>query len=247
MLTFSAKCLLIGLLCASLKAEFPNDPKPCNYGDSECIKKLFNYLVQEKKEGDSSINLLPIDPLIPEDIYITQGGDGPVQLNLTFSNSQILGLSKAVAKEVIGFGKDLATKHEVIFKMPRVTLVGNYAISGKILIFPVQGEGTCNVTMVDPEFRISFKGIPEEKDGNTFMKLTNFRLHPETKRVIYQFDNLFNGDKVLGDTVNKFVNENWKEVFDELRVPFDKSFGAVFKHIIDEVFNKYPYAKYFNE
>uniref|UniRef100_A0A1A9UNI4 Uncharacterized protein n=1 Tax=Glossina austeni TaxID=7395 RepID=A0A1A9UNI4_GLOAU len=197
MLSFSMKCLLSGLFCASLKAE----------------------------SRDSSINLLPIDPLIPEDIHINQGVDGPVQLNLTFTNSQILGLSKAVAKDFKGFGEDITQKNSLAVKVPgAISLIGDYAVSGKVLILPVQGEGKSNITFLDAEFRVDFTGAPEERDGNTYMKLENFHFYADPKSIIFDFQNLFNGDKALGDNMNKFLNENWKEIFTEIEDSLDKQF-----------------------
>lgn len=46
-----------------------------------------------------------------------------------------------------GFGKDLATKHEVIFKTDKLALVGDYKISGKVLVLPIHGSGKSNITL----------------------------------------------------------------------------------------------------
>uniref|UniRef100_A0A1A9WGV7 Haemolymph juvenile hormone binding protein n=1 Tax=Glossina brevipalpis TaxID=37001 RepID=A0A1A9WGV7_9MUSC len=223
---------LIGSMCAFLKAEFPNDPKPCNYGDSEC---------------DNSINMLSIDPLITDKIRINQGAENPVNIDITFSNSKVYGLSTSVAHDIKGFGKDLKTKHEIFFKVPgSISLIGDYIVKGKVLILPLQGEGKSNMTLVEPECRISFIGGSVEKDGNIYMKPEKFHMHVNIKRSIYNFENLFNGDKALGDNMNKFLNENWKDIFDETKDSISKEFGVVVKHVIEQVFAKYPYAKYFN-
>uniref|UniRef100_A0A1A9WGV9 Uncharacterized protein n=1 Tax=Glossina brevipalpis TaxID=37001 RepID=A0A1A9WGV9_9MUSC len=247
MLTLSFKCLLIGLLCLYPKAEFPNEPKPCKYGDSECIKEATNYFLH-KKEGDNSINLPPVDPLLPTKIQISQGADSPVNIDIALTNSKIVGLSKALTTKVKGFGKDLTQKHSVSVKVPGpLSIIGDYVISGKVLILPIQGEGKSNITFVDVTITVDFTGTPVEKDDGTYMKLENFHLHVEPKFIIYKFDNLFNGDKALGDNMNKFLNENWKEINNELRDSIDVAFGAVAKDIINHVYTKYPYAKYFNE
>uniref|UniRef100_D3TQK8 Takeout n=1 Tax=Glossina morsitans morsitans TaxID=37546 RepID=D3TQK8_GLOMM len=247
MLTRSFKSLLIGLLCASLKAEFPNDPKPCNYGDTECIKKITSYYLS-KKEGDNSINLSQVDPLIPNKIHINQGTDSPVNIDIVLTNNKIYGTSNAVVTKVTGFGKDLTKKHSITIQVPgAVSLLGDYVLSGKVLILPIQGEGKSNLTLVNTVFSIDFVGMADEKDGEVYMKLKNFHLHVDPQSFIFHFDNLFNGDKALGDNMNKFLNENWKEIFNELRASIEKEFGAVVDKVISQVYTKYPYAKYFNE
>uniref|UniRef100_A0A1B0BD96 Haemolymph juvenile hormone binding protein n=1 Tax=Glossina palpalis gambiensis TaxID=67801 RepID=A0A1B0BD96_9MUSC len=246
MLTLSLKSLLIGLLCASLKAEFPNDPKPCKYGDTECIKKVATFFLSKK--GDNSINLSQLDPLMPNKIRINQGTDSPVNVDVILTNNKIYGLSNAVATKAAGFGKDLAKKHSITIQVPgSVSLIGDYVLSGKVLILPIQGEGQSNLTLVNPVFGIDFVGVADEKDGDVYMKLKDFHLHIDPQSFIYHFDNLFNGDKALGDNMNKFLNDNWKEIFSELKVSMEKEFGAVVGKVISQVFTKLPYAKYFEE
>lgn len=59
------------------------------------------------------------------------------------------------------------------------------------------------------------------------------------------FDNLFNGNKLLADTTNQFMNENWKELFHELKPSIRKSFGKLYHNILDSVFNNNPYHELF--
>lgn len=60
------------------------------------------------------------------------------------------------------------------------------------------------------------------------------------KSAHYQFDNLFNGDKMLGETVLKAVNDNAIEVFDDVRSGLELSLGLVFKTLAQQVFDKIP-------
>ena len=55
------------------------------------------------------------------------------------------------------------------------------------------------------------------------------------------FDNLFNGDKLLGDTTNLFLNENWEEVVNELKPALEIAIGGIFASVIDPVFSKFAY------
>uniref|UniRef100_A0A1A9UNH9 Uncharacterized protein n=1 Tax=Glossina austeni TaxID=7395 RepID=A0A1A9UNH9_GLOAU len=227
---------------------------------NENWKEIFNELVKFSPNihmrnilrndyiGDNSINLSQVDPLIANKIHINQGSDSPVNINVVLTNNKIYGTSNAVVTKVTGFGKDLAKKHSITIRVPGgVSLLGDYVLSGKVLILPIQGEGKSNLTLVNTVFSIDFAGVADEKDGEVYMKLKNFRFHVDPQSFIFQFDNLFNGDKALGDNMNKFLNENWKEIFNELRASIEKEFGAVVEKVIGQVYTKYPYAKYFNE
>lgn len=59
------------------------------------------------------------------------------------------------------------------------------------------------------------------------------------------FDNLFNGDKVLGDSMNQFLNENWSDILKELKPVLNKAIGGIYKAIAKPVFAKFPYADLF--
>lgn len=60
------------------------------------------------------------------------------------------------------------------------------------------------------------------------------------------FENLFNGNKLLSDTTNTFLNENWKAILDELKLPLRKSIGKTLYEIIGNVFDSIPYEEVFS-
>lgn len=59
------------------------------------------------------------------------------------------------------------------------------------------------------------------------------------------FSNLFNGQKELGDNMNLFLNENWKDIFDDTKASIEKAFVRVVKDFINAVFMKMPYKDLF--
>lgn len=61
------------------------------------------------------------------------------------------------------------------------------------------------------------------------------------------FENLFNGDKLLGDTTNLFLNENWEDVINELKPALRDAIGAIAGNVIRSVFSKFPYNDYWLE
>ncbi|XP_039947953.1 uncharacterized protein LOC120766477 [Bactrocera tryoni] len=238
------------LVCSFLQfnnADFPNDPKPCKFGDEDCLLKAINFYLREKNQGDTSINLRQIDPIDAGTFTLKQGADNPVNIDLTFSNNKIYGVANATAYKARGFGKDLTKKHELRFKVPVASLIGDYKIQGRILILPISGSGKNNITMIDAEFILQWVGAPVEKDGETYMKTDKFRAIVKPSRVFFELQNLFNGDKALGDNMNLFLNENWKEIYQEVDITFSKELSKLMSSIIDSVFDKTPYNKLFVE
>lgn len=60
-------------------------------------------------------------------------------------------------------------------------------------------------------------------------------------------DNLFNGDKVLGNTMNIFLNENWNAIFNEMKKPLSKAQSKVDRENIQKIFDNTPYKDMFLE
>lgn len=65
------------------------------------------------------------------------------------------------------------------------------------------------------------------------------------KNVIFNFDNLFNGDKTLTDNFNTFINQNWLEIFTEIRSSLINGLAPILQKIYNDIFSKLPYEEYF--
>lgn len=60
-------------------------------------------------------------------------------------------------------------------------------------------------------------------------------------RLICHFTNLFNGEKVLEDSINRFLNENWKDILEEIKPAVSKTIGNVYMNTINKIADKIPY------
>ncbi|SPP83811.1 blast:Protein takeout [Drosophila guanche] len=258
---------LVLSLAVAVHADFPDDPKPCKYGDTECFVEFCNRLITEKAtEGDDSLNLIQLDPLIVDKMVLKQGANGsPVNIDLTFTNNKLYGNKDLRFKKMRyvlryfqmeanriyiyllhrGFGKEIATKHEMVMSSKVFSLVGEYAIKGQVLVLPISGTGYSNMTLMGSDVKISFTGKPVEKNGEMYMEASDLKYTVKPKDQHFYFTNLFNGDKTLGDTMNTFLNENSAAIFSETKESIEKAFSAVYEPLITRVFSKYPYAKYF--
>lgn len=59
------------------------------------------------------------------------------------------------------------------------------------------------------------------------------------------FDGLFNGDTVLSQSTNQFLNENWTEILAELKPVLTKAIGGIYKAVAEPIFIKFPYQDLF--
>lgn len=52
--------------------------------------------------------------------------------------------------------------------------------------------------------------------------------------------NLFNGNEILGNSINMFLNQNAQEVIAELRSDLEHGLAQIFKGLWNNVFSKIP-------
>lgn len=55
----------------------------------------------------------------------------------------------------------------------------------------------------------------------------------------------YNGDKALGDNTNLFLNENWTDVWPEIKKSVFDAFSQIAENVLLNVFTKVPYDELF--
>lgn len=95
---------------------------------------------------------------------------------------------------------------------------GTYNVNGQILILPISGHGSFNCNLNDVTFVIDFNWDTYEKNGATHMKLVKYNFEYHADKVHFNLENLFNGDKALGDKVIKICISIYHFQFDLFQV-----------------------------
>jgi hypothetical protein len=76
------------------------------------------------------------------------------------------------------------------------------------------------------------------KKGKTFIKIISSNVSMDPEFVSYNFENLFNGDKQLGDNINRVLNDNWKQVFDEVKDDYIEVINRILVQLLNNFFSK---------
>lgn len=82
-------------------------------------------------------------------------------------------------------------------------------------------------------------------DGKEYIKTKESMLKLDPKLTYYDFQNLFNGDPVLGPEMNKFLNENHKEVGKDLNPAIGDVISTIITHILLTLIEKVPFDQIF--
>ncbi|XP_035782487.1 protein takeout-like [Anopheles albimanus] len=237
--------VLFGVLVSLGQAvKLPSSYKRCNPGDEQCLIAAVTETFQKYRHGLPELGLASLDPLRIEEMDIVQG-EGPVNIVLNFKNVDITGFSDVIVKKAKGITAN-PNVMEMNLVIPMASLVGSYKIKGKVLILPIQGEGTSNMTMANCDFLMKWNGgLQKRADGKEYYQMNKIKATFDTTRFYMQLSNLFNGDKLLGDNMNQFLNDNWQDILKELKPSIIGAFTKIFRAIITNVFENVPYTDLF--
>lgn len=215
----------------------------CNFmGNEKEISMLLNVGIISSA-GLPDFGIPSIDPLAINSLTIQQGKNSPINLKQDFKNIHLSGISET---RLTKYNPDL---NNYILRCdgltPRVDFVGDYTMDGRILLLPITGKGKANITMVGLKTVHELIGEPIKKKGEVYIRFKEYHIKLLPKRVYLHFENLFNGDKVLGENMNRFMNENWELIFNELKGGYEDTFSYVFKDVTNKIFTKVPMNKIF--
>ncbi|KPJ13402.1 Protein takeout [Papilio machaon] len=195
-------------------------------------------------KGIPALSVPPLEPLLVSGMNIETGA-GPVVISQVYHNIQLHGLTDSRLTSYKADLKHYRLRTDSI--TPKMDFIADYVMKGRILVLPIQGKGVANITMVNLVVKHDLIGEPVIKDGETYMHIKDYKVKFIPERVILHFSNLFNGDKALGDNMNKFLNQNSDLVFNELKESYEKSLSSVFQDVTNKIFDKVPMNKIFPE
>ncbi|XP_015592818.1 protein takeout [Cephus cinctus] len=242
----SIVALLFGVLALASSIELPSTFQTCHKSDpqySACLDRAVSNAVTSLGSGLKSFKILPIEPLAVNSVKIGES-KGPVSLKQEYKNIKLHGLTRNL--RVYNYNIDWNTMILTSDSYnPQVDFVADYKVNGQVLVLPIRGSGHSNITMLDLNAKNTIYCEKYEKDGETYVRVKKYDIKFNPRKVILQFDNLFEGDTVLGEQMNKFINENSDLLFKELQAPYEETFGLVFTKISNDIFSRIPMEKIF--
>ncbi|CAG9853592.1 unnamed protein product [Phyllotreta striolata] len=237
--------LAAAVFCVTNSGKLPNSIGRCSVKDpefNECLKKNVEDAIHQFKKETPELGLNTLDPLdIPE--LIIGEGHGPVNVVQHFKNVKLYGLTDSI---VLSASADF--KNRILHATsitPELRLQGEYSMRGRVMLLPVFGDGPCNVTLYNTKINHTIYAEPFQKKGKTFWHFSNYTVTLRPDRMTYKFDNLFNGEERLANNILNVLNENWNEVFTDVRDGYEKSFGLIFHGLANRVFSKVAVADIF--
>ncbi|XP_063224886.1 protein takeout-like [Bacillus rossius redtenbacheri] len=203
----------------------------------ECVRRLFQHMFPALAAGIPEIGVQPFEPLYIEQLGLTKG-QGAITISGSFRDILAHGPSNATTTYA---RFDLKNKvFELGMDIPEVRVEADYDLTGKILILPLVGSGDARLRLHNITTSIKCDMEFPKVNGREIMYLRTMKADFIVRGLNVYLGNLFNGNKVLGNTLNAFLNKNSQEVLAELREPVANSLSEVFRNLMNSAYTHIP-------
>ncbi|XP_026323307.1 protein takeout-like [Hyposmocoma kahamanoa] len=199
-----------------------------------CLRDVLNNYIPHIATGLPEYGIPPCEPLLIPSLTVKQSA-GPIHVTSSYHDVVVKGPASMRVKDV----RVNAKKHQVVAKLyiPELRMKGNYKVTGQLLMLPIEGDG---------------KFSAKYSDINAIVTIVLGRLHRELApdalacedldvkfhvgQASMQLENLFGGNNELGNAMNRFLNENWQKLAEELQTPMEEALRDFLKPLGDHAF-----------
>ncbi|KOX75426.1 Protein takeout, partial [Melipona quadrifasciata] len=213
---------------------------PCNRSDPKidsCFKKTLNHLQPYLLKGLPDLDLPPIEPLIIPELGM-ENGQGAVRVRALFSNITVIGAGNY---SLIKTRIDVKTyRLDLYLSFPKIELQGRYEVVGNVLLFPIQSHGEFWALFGDVQAIARLQGAEEIRDGVRYLKVARMLVDFNLARARFRVVDQLNGDNVIGQAMNQFLNQNAKEIIEEMKPAASASIAKHFKNFLGKALSKVP-------
>lgn len=218
----------------------PEYIQPCSRKDPKldvCVSKTLNHLKPYLVKGIPELELPSIEPLtIPE--LGMENGQGAVRVSALFSNITCVGAGNYNVTKV---RVDLnSLRIDLHLTIPKVELQGRYEVAGNVLLFPIQSQGDFWALFGDVAAIARAQGDVEIREGVRYMGITKLLIDFSLGRARFRINDELNGNNVIGQAMNQFLNQNAKEIIEEMRPAASASIAKHFLSFLNTGFTKIP-------
>ncbi|XP_050456572.1 protein takeout [Cataglyphis hispanica] len=205
-----------------------------------CVGNSINTLKPYLKEGVPEYNLPTMEPLKLKKLSVSPTSSMRIQM----TDVNVYGASNFdVVKIKWNFDKLFLVVDVVL---PNLSVQGKYDIDGKILLLPIRGSGPTNgnfsncfgIAKIQSERFFDENGIEK-------IRVVDFKMKISVDKGTLKFDNLFNGEPILGDLINSSINKNFDLFMVEFLPLVEMALSDAFKKISNNIIQQFSFTQLF--
>ncbi|KAG4066492.1 hypothetical protein HA402_007128 [Bradysia odoriphaga] len=237
-------CLVFLSLILNCFGRLPSSITPCSRNTpniESCIIAEANKLKPLLAIGDlgDGFHMPPMEPLSLDRIIIRPSPE----FNAVFTNLQVNGPTAFVVEKLKADVPNLTFDFSVF--LPKLNFTGNYALKMRLLLFNIQGQGPITGTFYNSRGVVRLRGQRVNRNGGEYISFNQLDVKMEVGKSKLKLDNLFNGDPVLSQVGNAFINENTDLFISELIPGLEKSLSKSFLEMVNVIMKDVTFDELF--
>ncbi|KAI4499873.1 hypothetical protein M0802_005129 [Mischocyttarus mexicanus] len=223
--------------------ELPDFIHVCKRNDPNivpCVTESVEFLKPYLQKGVPEYNIPSLEPLLLKSLISTDKGG----LRISAKDVEAFGASDFTITSLNINFDNLEFALEV--KLPHLHIRGLYDINGRVLLLPIQGSGPMvgNFTQCTGTVKIR-AGTKQQPNGDNNVIIEDFKMKITVGKGTITLENLFGGEKVLGDVVNNAINSNFDAFLSELQPFIEKALSDAFREIANSIVTNFTYEQLF--
>ncbi|KAB0792389.1 hypothetical protein PPYR_14348, partial [Photinus pyralis] len=216
-----------------------NDPKL-----NECYSRATERALKILREPIPELSLPSIEPLKIDRVDVPADSNS-INFRQTLLNIEVYNLTNSmVNRSQLTFGDDTYHMKSILYN-PLVTIKGIAELDGKILVLQIKDKGPFEITLERSTGVFEMSGRIVDKGGKRYLTVERTACKLKPDNAIIKFENLFEGNRELGEIVNAALNEHWREILDELGSAYEEALAAMLKGYGQRIVNKVPFENLF--
>ncbi|XP_064535969.1 protein takeout [Drosophila montana] len=234
----SSKLLLLLLhmlaLCHWSDARLPSSIRPCARDDPQLERCIINAvynlrpLLVHGNLGDGYYTP-PLEPLQLDNIELGRSS----QFQATFTDLEATGGSNFIIDRIIAKPQDIL--YDLWITLPRIDFKGKYFMRLNLLLLDIQGKGNMRGYCDNAKAAVKMRGTRYLRNGLEYVKFTKMTMRIQFKDFKLQLDNLFNGDRILGEVGNTLINDNQELYLNEIVPGLERGLSKKFLDVANEI------------
>lgn len=140
---------------------------------------------------------------------------------------------------------EYASKYSFQIALPHLYVTGRYIVDGRILFLPVKGAGKFSGNFTNGVGDVRIKGVHKEINGETHFVVNKLDIKVTVQKGKIDLEDLFGGDKVIGEIVNETINQNFDILSLDLIPLIEKSLSRIFKQTANKILERFTMAQLF--
>ncbi|XP_063926596.1 protein takeout-like [Zophobas morio] len=240
------KLVVVALVLTLGYASVPPNFKRCLRKDpdfNKCYLEAAQYGASLLTKRYDQLDIPNLDPFKVTSLVL-RTGQGPVNLEHNYTDCSVYGLT-TIKFDI--FELDLekntlmadGTIDQMVFKC-------SYHMTGRILLLAVRGDGNSTITF--KRFRAKYKAAFDKylKNEQTYYRTVNTQMESDVEHVHFDYDNLFNGNRELGDNLNFVLNDNWRTVFADAKADYDEIVRQIMTDVMEKIWGSTSLQEFFD-